>query len=886
MMNTKIWIDTASFQDFGTWKLDTQFTHIMGSAYLLACHSPGTPVEDATTKFDVPEQKHYRVWVRARNWYYSHSPGKFEISIDDKTSGTILGELMSNDWVWQIAGDFELSKGTHTLKLHDLTGYFGRCSSIVITDDMEYIPARPVDEFEKDRAETLGISLEPTDEGEYDLLVAGAGPGGIPAAIMAARMGSKVLLISNRPVLGGNASVEGGVNFDGASARHYNAKNGGIVEEILRIKYYNSCRAGEAVTILCEQEKNITIVYNQHVVAVETENSVIKSATTRDTLKGTRHKYKAKIFVDATGDSWLGYFAGAKYRIGREANWQYGEEFAPQNADLLTMSGTVMGIEFTDSGSPAPFTRPEWATKLKEGEGIGRNIEKVGAAWWGEAPNVLDDLYDGEIARDEIFRVYVSYFDYLKNSWQHKERTVNHVFAFMNHINKKRESRRLIGDYTLTQNDCMEGKDFKDTVAHAGWPIDLHHPEGIYSGEEGPFFSNTHVPLVKIPFRCLYSKNIENLMMVGRNTSVTHVALGTARLQGTIGSLAQAVGIAANMCVNQNINPKEVGEKHIAELQELLLKWDGYIPNMQSTDEKDLARNCKVTASSESKTERYTGLMGKYGDVLPMDRQRASFLAREVSPLIPSIWLLLTNETDKEIPLTLHFREQADPDGYTTETDIKTVTSIVPASGEHWVKFDCDLNIDLRYFWIYADKTEGLGWRMMTFPPLDFTRSERMSEDERFENFRGEAHCVIMHEPVDLKANCSAENVINGYSRIENAEHYEWVSDENETLPQWICLEPQKPSEMNSVHITFDTDMTNPPMAYRPIKMPEQLVRDYSVEILVDGNWKCIAKEKHNIFRKKVHNFEPAKVEKIRINIIKTADEKTARVFEVRLYNN
>ncbi len=887
-MNTKLWFDTADFQSYGQWKLDTQFTHNMGSAYLLACHAPGTPVEDASTGFALSSAGRYRVWARARNWYYAHSPGKFELSIDGKTSGAVLGALMSNDWCWQIAGDFELSAGSHTLALHDLTGYFGRCSSVVITDDMEYIPPRPVDEFERDRARSLGISLEPVDAGSYDLLVAGAGPGGVPAAIMAARMGCKVVLISNRPVIGGNASSEGGIGFSGASARQFNARDGGIVEEIMRIKNYNDREMdhgwGDAMTTLCEQEPNITIVYNEHIIGAETVDGTIVSATTRHTLKGTRHTYRAKQFVDATGDSWLGYYAGAKYRIGREGKWQFDEEFAPETADLLTMSGTVMGVTFHDSGAPVPYTRPAWATQLNEGKKFGRNIEKIGPAWWGESPNVLDDLYDGEITRDEILRVYISFFDYLKNLWEEKERAANHVFTYINHINKKRESRRLIGDYTLTQNDCMQGKDFPDTVGHAGWPIDIHHPEGIYSGEQGPFFSNTDVPLVKIPYRCLYSKNINNLFMAGRNASVSHIALGTARIQGTIGVLAQAVGIAASLCIEKCVTPREIGQAHLAEFQQLLLKWDGYIPGMKNEDPTDLARTATVTASSVSTAETLLEMLGHMDKVLPMDRQRATFLARKVSKEIPSLWLRLTNYTDQPIAVPVHIRLQADPDGYTTQEDMKIVTETVPANGEYWVEYKCDLEMELRYFWLYIDKIDGIGWRIIKSPPLDFSRSERNDDSEIFRNIRWQAHCVSMEPPIEYKANCAPENVINGYSRIQDAEQYAWVSSEAASLPQWIQLDLAQESEISSVHLTFDTDMVNPPMVHTAPRVPKELVRDYSIEIEANGAWKTVATATENIMRKRVHHFDAVKATRVRVNITATADGNTARLFEVRVY--
>ena len=883
MFSDKIWLDTLAFEHYGQWKADTQFTHLMGSGYLLACHTPGVPVEDARTRFSVSEAGIYRVWARARNWYGAYAPGRFSVKIDEKDSAE-LGALMTGEWAWQIAGDYELSAGVHTAALHDHTGYFGRCSSLVITSDMDYVPPRPVTEFEAERAACLGLSLVPEDAGEWDVLVAGGGPGGVPAAVAAARQGARTVLLTNRPLLGGNASEEAGVNFNGAAARQPNARDGGLMEEIARTKLYHSCSWTKALDLLCRAEKNLTVVYNRHVCGAEKTGSRITAAIARDTIMGTRSRYRAKAFIDCTGDSWLGYTAGAEYRIGREARWQSQEPFAPEQPDLLTMSGTLLNPRMEDTGKPVSYQAPEWVASLPAGKKFGRSIEKIGFIWWMEAPNILDDVYDAETARDELFRVYLAYFNYLKNLWDKKELAANYAFTFLNHIDAKRESRRLTGDYRLTQQDCMQGRDFPDTVGHAGWPIDLHHPKGIYSGEEGPFFSNMHVPLVKIPYRCLYSANIENLLMAGRNISVTHVALGTTRLQGTIANLGQAAGTAAALCVHKGITPRELGQTNLSSYRQLLLKNDQYIPGLRNEDPLDLARSATVSASSESHSEIWLDRIGWDGPVLPMDRQRASFLARGVSSTIPSVWLQLTNETDKPIEAKLHLRAQADPDGYTSDRDICVVTRPVPPGGEHWVEFPCHLMLEERYLWMWMDKTPGLGWRIIKHPALDWTRSERGGENETFENIRDETHSVCLQKPVRPLANCGAGNVTNGYSRPFSAQDYAWVSDPAQTLPQWLLLTFPESVKVDTVHLTFDTDMTNTPDYRPPYVCPAQLVTDYTVELLAEQGWKETVKVIGNYQRKRVHHFAPCFAKAVRITVTGSGDQRTARIFEVRLY--
>lgn len=285
------WIDTLDFQDHGQWKVDTQFTHLMGSSYLLACHTPGKPVQDATTRFAVPKNGRYRIWARTKNWYYPYAPGRFELLVDGQNSGVELGTLASTEWAWQIAGDYALAEGQHNLALHDLTGYFGRCSSLIVTDDMDFVPARPIEEFERQRAMLRGISLEPVNEGRYDVVVAGAGPGGVPAAIAAARHGCRVLLLNNRPVIGGNASEEAGVQFNGASARQLNARDGGITEEIMRLKGYRDCSWMQAMEQLCRQEPNLEIRCNLHIIGADMAEDTIVSVVARHTVHGTRHRF-------------------------------------------------------------------------------------------------------------------------------------------------------------------------------------------------------------------------------------------------------------------------------------------------------------------------------------------------------------------------------------------------------------------------------------------------------------------------------------------------------------------------------------------------------------------------------------------------------------------
>ncbi len=892
MDNKFLWIDSTDFEQKGEWVLDTQFVHLMGSPYLLAVEAPGVPVADATIKANWQGDKMVRVWVRTKNWYFPYAPGVFNIAINGEKNKVDLGDSPTHDWYWQLAGDFEMSKGEFELALCDKSGYFGRCAAVLLTDDMDFIPKRPTADYIKERAFFMGKDLTPKNFGEYDVVVCGAGPGGVPAAVAAARHGAKTLLISGRPVVGGNSSSEAGVGFNGASSRQFNAREGGIGEEIVRGAFKQKNGWTPVLQELCDKEENLTVIYNYFVNGANTVDGTIKSITALNTLTNEQIEVVGKQFIDCSGDGWLGYYAGAKYRLGREAFWQYNEEFAPEVADTRTMSGCIMrGHErskkplYMETDKEVKFTAPEWVPQFPKGKDYGRNIEHIGFQWWLEAPNIYDDLYDAEMARDELFRILLGHFNYLKNLWDEKDRAKNYVFSMMPFYDAKRESRRFVGDYVLTQNDCMEGKNFEDTVAHTGWPIDLHNPKGIYSGKEGPFFSNTHIPMAKVPFRCLYSVNINNLMFAGRCASVSHIALGTCRIQNTIACEGQAVGTAAAMCVKDNISPRTLGQTRIEELQQILIKDDQYIPGRISTDEADIARKATVTASSENPNEVYYAHIGDESEGFELDKQRATFFARDVADYIGSVWTKLTNKTNEEKKVLFHVYLQADPDGFLEDQPIRDCEITLPPNSTDWYEVKIDVTTKLRYLWMWTDKNLGVWWHTYTGAALDHTHSERETADQVFDNMRFITHCVELKKPEIYIANCSASNIINGYSRANDHIDYEWVSDPDQGLPQWIELKLDKQQPINKIHVTLDTDMTNPSMLRCYEDYPHTLVRAYTVEVNDGEKWVQVGDVKDNYMRRIDHKFDTINATAVRINVTETGDNATARIFEVRIYN-
>ncbi len=602
-----IWIDALEFDNFGGFVKDTQFVAEMGQGYLLA-DGAGTPVEPATVKFTVEEDGYYRFYIRTKNWCVGYEPDGLKLAVDGELYPHISGIMQINGWYFEVAADFNLTVGEHTLSVYDTTGWCGRFADVVITNDYDFTPSPELRVMKKQRAEIKGISTEPIIHKKYDLVVAGSGAAAVVSAISAARYGLKVALLSARPVLGGNGSDESKVSFDGASCQGFHET--GIIYEIKCYTIAKNKTWSEAFRCFVEREANIDLFYDMCVIDATTENGSIKSALAQNTLDMTEHLFKAEYFIDATGDGWLGYYAGAKYRIGREAKFQHDESFAPEVADGNTMSGcdtraietlndTICCYYATKEETEVPFTAPEWAFKLPEGDELGRNPDWLERGmWWLENRNDYDDLWEAEFARDAIIRIAVGYFDWMKNSWKDRDRAKNYKISLISTYLAKRESRRLIGDYIMTQNDFSGDAYFEDEVCYSGWRIDVHHVKGIFSGKDGAYATNQKVKPTPIPFRSLYSKNIDNLMFAGRCISVTHMALGTTRTQLTTATMGQAIGTAAYLCKKYGVNPCELDKTQIKELQQLLLKDDQTLINFCNNDKKDLALKAKISADS------------------------------------------------------------------------------------------------------------------------------------------------------------------------------------------------------------------------------------------------------------------------------------------------
>ncbi len=604
-----VWIDALDFEEYGGFVRETQFVREMGQGYLIA-DGVGQPVSSAKTTFSVAENGMYRFFIRTKNWCTDYSPDGLQIAVDGVKSEHICGKMHTQGWYFEIAADFKLEAGEHTLEVLNTEGWFARFAAIVITNDYNFYPSREVAKLLEQRSLIKGIKSD-IFKNEFELIIVGGGVAGITAGITAARYGVKTALINDRPILGGNGSDEAHVTLEGSAHKGYHET--GVIFEIKNYKENYNLTWSQTFEKFCDWEKNLTVYNNLLVDGAKKANNKIIKITATDTICYQKYVFTADNFVDATGDAWLGYYADAEYKIGREAKFEYNESAAPDLADGNTMSGcatravtdnsdTICSYFAEETDKPCEFVAPKWAFKLPEGDALGREPHYIDRGhWWLEMPNDYDDIWESEFVRDSMLRMSVGYFDWLKNSWSQKEKAKNFKLKKLGLYNAKRESRRLMGDYVLTENDYVAGKQFEDAVCYSGWNIDVHHVGGIFSGSEGMFTIDKKVPITPIPFRTLYSKNVKNLMMIGRCISVSHIGLGPIRVQLTGATMGQAVATAAYLCKKYKKTPREIGKDCIEELQQLIIKDGLMIPYVSNNDNKDLARKATITADSFSK---------------------------------------------------------------------------------------------------------------------------------------------------------------------------------------------------------------------------------------------------------------------------------------------
>ncbi len=665
-----------------------------------------------------------------------------------------------------------------------------------------------------------------------DLTVIGGGLSGVCCAITAARTGVKVVLVQDRPVLGGNASSEVRLWILGSTSHMGNnnrwAREGGVIDEILVENMHRNPEGNSLIldTILLEmviQEPNITLLLNTAVHEVEkSHGDAIQSVRAFCSQNSTCYKISAPLFCDASGDGIVAFLAGAAFRIGAEGRDEFGELFAPPAASSELLGHTIY-FHSKDTGRPIKFTPPSFAlsdiTKIPRWRDF-KAGESGCRLWWIEWGGALDTIHDSETIKMELWKVAYGVWDHIKNSGQFPEAETL-TLEWVGTIPGKRESRRFEGDHLMIQQDIVEQRTHPDAVSFGGWAIDLHPVDGVFSAQAG--CTQWHSKGVyQIPWRSMYSRNIPNLMLAGRIISASHVAFASTRVMATCAHGGQAVGMAAALCLRDGVNPRDLLEPdRMRELQQALLRSGQFIPGVTLADPADLARSAKVSATSELALSALTAC----GETLPLTESWAMMLPVSAGPM-PAVSFTL----DVTEATTLHaeLRTSAKLDNHTPDVVLESLEIPLAVGMEQLVTLEFTTLIDEAQFaFVCLIKNEDIAahlsdQRLTGVLALCQAGNKAVAKSstqspppgigiDTFEFWIPKRRPLGKNLALTIEPairGFGAANLINGISRPTRASNA-WVADFAQEQPV-VRLDWETPQTIASIEIDFDTDFDHP----------------------------------------------------------------------------
>jgi len=771
-----------------------------------------------------------------------------------------------------------------------------------------------------------------------DVVVIGSGIAGVCAAIAAARLGCDVTLLENDAVLGGNSSPNLGIHISGAHSFHPYASETGIVGEleeegayrhakILTHGYhYNIARQWDSLLYNMMSDSGVKVRRRHHAKLPIMDGNRIKSVLVEDLAT-----YKTKLIdvnicvIEASGDGQVAKEAGASFRMGREAKSEFNERNAPDLADKITLGTSVTAL-VRKASEPIKFVPPDGTPEFVPGYGYSRDATgnclyghsswrpeaEFCFLWHTETGGQLDTIEDDHEIYEELLKQLYSAWNHIKNE-AHPKESENWELIWVSPKAGKRESRRFIGDYILTQTDVENTQQFPDAVAYGGYAVDVHDPVGT----QVKIIFHSVPPIYSIPYRCLYSKDIDNLFLAGRLVSGTHLALGTVRLQKTLGAAGEAVGTAASLCKKYNCSPRDIYHHHINELQQLLLKNDSTILGIKNEDANDLARGATVTTTSESHFE-----CTELTDFLPLDNCTRGIMLWDWGDKLEEVKLYLMNENSTEVPIDLtlslyrssekwkepsagqkppHIKGPANRMEWGNDNTIakfQTVAqshAILPPNFVGWVSFsfpadfeliEKDMTSDEDRYLLSLPQTSGVSWGRYK-ATYDFAVRCWATANSTEYVTEPESH-LFKISPRPLHG--EAVNVINGYNRRFTTNPVNmWISKPGEPLPQNLTLDFGEPKSFCQVNLTFDTFYrTYREMPFNCDKeVSEMCVQDYTLEIWDGVSWKVIVDVTDNYRRHRAHKFNRVTASKLRLTVKAiNGPGWTARVYEVRVYSD
>lgn len=572
-------VHATDFDDPGGWVLDSQFQVEMGASYLLA-HGLGVPVADARASVEVEKPGDYHVWVRTKDWVPSHHPGRFTITIAGHTLEKEFG-ASGQDWSWERAGTVQLRAGPTRIDLHDLTGFDGRCDAIYFSLNNVPPPDGTNTVTRTWRRRLRGLPDSPRHAGNFDVIVVGGGVTGSAGALAAARLGLRVALIQSRPVLGGNASVEIGLSPRG--------EIGPLVHEISERHPDGDLMARDVLG----REPDATVFTEHEVFNVEVNGRRVTAVDARDTRTGLEFRFAAPIVIDCSGTAIVGLLAGVRTLFGHESTIEYGEPTAPAE-HLDQHHGHTLFFRTRETGEQTPFPDVPWAQVVaKDYANLSGQLVKPGednapgpvagrfrtpdpeirrrmlvpATHFWEYGQWLDPYTQGEHIRDHLLCALYGTFANVKQI--EPDTFSNLALDWVAFVAGQGEFRRYRGDYVLTENDIREHRHFPDAVAMNSGAFCLHYPideDYDFRLKDWKWDTRDGLPF-EVPFRCLYSADLDNVMMAGKHISVTHIAGSVTKFMGNGAQHAIATAAAAALSLKYDLSPRELCVNHMEELR-------------------------------------------------------------------------------------------------------------------------------------------------------------------------------------------------------------------------------------------------------------------------------------------------------------------------------
>lgn len=744
------------------------------------------------------------------------------------------------------------------------------------------------------------------EEKRADLAIIGGGMSGVCAAITAARQGLKVILVQDRPVLGGNASSEVRLWILGATSHLGNnnrwSREGGVIDEILVENTYRNPEGNPVILdmIILDkvmQEANIQLLLNTAVYEViKAGNDKIESVKAFCSQNSTEYLINAPLFCDASGDGILGFLAGAAFRMGAESREEFNEPMAP-DLSYGELLGHSLYFYTKDTGKPVHFSAPSFAMDVQANVPRYKsfNAREHGCKlWWVEYGGRLDTVHDTEKIKWELWKVIYGVWDYIKNSGNFPE-AANYTLEWVGMIPGKRESRRFEGDYILSQMDLIEQKVHEDAVAYGGWSIDLHPADGVFS-DRSPCNQWHSKGIFQIPYRCLYSRNITNLFLAGRIISVSHVAFGATRVMATCGYAAQAVAVAAALCLRYNKMPAALyNDGLLPELQMQLIRTGQFIPGTHLNDPDDLVRNSVIRTSSDL---RFTGF-SEEGYLLKTLSVSAAQMLPVRAGKVP-VSKLLVHAFERTV-LKAALRISSRYGSFTPDVTLKELDISID-QGAHYIELDFDAGIDKdQYVFIcfqaneqlqLAYSTQRVTGMVSVFNGTNKAVSNHGKQEapegsavDSFEFWcpqrRPEGHNLAIQ--LDAAFSFDAENIRNGVNR-PTIQPNAWVADMADPEPV-IQLGWEQPQSIKKIDLVFDTD-TDHPMESVLMTHPETVmpfcVRNYYIE---DDKGNRIYEKQGNF--KTVNEIvldEPVTTTKLKVVLEHPSKQVAASVFSIRCY--